>query len=52
MLATVEALPAADSSGRLLLLLKSLSEVSDSSVSKRAKKMSNYSVGLLVDAEV
>ncbi|XP_020589547.1 rRNA biogenesis protein RRP5 isoform X2 [Phalaenopsis equestris] len=52
MLATVEALPSADSSGRLLLLLKALSEVYDSSVSKRAKKMFNYIVGSLVDAEI
>ncbi|KAK8960422.1 hypothetical protein KSP40_PGU014000 [Platanthera guangdongensis] len=50
--ATVEALPTSDSGGRLLLLLQSLSEVSDSSHSKRAKKLSNYTVGSLVEAEV
>lgn len=52
VLATVEALPSADSSGRVLLLLKSLSEVSDSSVSKRAKKSSNYIVGSLIEVEI
>ncbi|KAK8947319.1 hypothetical protein KSP39_PZI006890 [Platanthera zijinensis] len=50
--ATVEALPTSDSGGRLLLLLQSLSEVSDSSHSKRAKKLSNYTVGSLVEAEI
>ncbi|KAI0529621.1 hypothetical protein KFK09_002175 [Dendrobium nobile] len=52
VLATVEALPSADTGGRLLLLLKSLSEISNSSISKRAKKMSNYAVGSLVEAEI
>lgn len=50
--ATVEALPTTDSGGRLLLLLKSLSEVSDSSHSKRAKRLSIYTIGSLVEAEI
>lgn len=50
--ATVAALPSPSTSGRLLLLLKSISEDMDSSSSKRAKKNSGHSIGSLVEAEV
>ncbi|KAI3446386.1 hypothetical protein Pfo_003051 [Paulownia fortunei] len=50
--ATVMALPAPATGGRLLLLLKSLSDGVETSSSKRAKKKSSYDVGSLVQAEV
>lgn len=46
------ALPAPASGGRLLLLLKSLSDGMETSSSKRAKKKSSYDVGSLIQAEV
>lgn len=52
VIATVMALPSPTTSGRLLLLLNSISEVTETSSSKRAKKKSSYSVGSLVSAEV
>ncbi|KAG9134768.1 hypothetical protein Leryth_001080 [Lithospermum erythrorhizon] len=52
VIATIMALPTS-SCGRLLLLLKSISEVDAASPSsKRAKRMSSYNVGSLVDAEI
>lgn len=45
------ALPSPSTAGRLLLLLKSISE-SETSRSKRAKKKSSYKLGSLVQAEV
>lgn len=45
------ALPSPATTGRLLLLLKSISE-SETSSSKRAKKKLSYKVGSLVQAEV
>ncbi|KAG8367979.1 hypothetical protein BUALT_Bualt16G0128900 [Buddleja alternifolia] len=50
--ATVMALPAPMTCGRLLLLLKSLSDGVETSSSKRAKKRSSYDVGSLVQAEI
>lgn len=50
--ATVMALPSPATSGRLLLLLKSVSEATVTSSSKRAKKKSSYDVGALVQAEI
>ncbi|XP_019053357.1 PREDICTED: rRNA biogenesis protein RRP5 isoform X2 [Nelumbo nucifera] len=52
VVATVAALASPLTSGRLLLLLKSLSEASETSSSKRAKKKSSYKVGSLVEAEI
>ncbi|KAF5193438.1 rRNA biogenesis protein RRP5, partial [Thalictrum thalictroides] len=52
VVATVGALPCPSTSGRLLLLLNSLSEVKETSSSKRAKKKSAYNVGSLVEAEI
>ncbi|CAN6577203.1 unnamed protein product [Malus baccata var. baccata] len=49
--ATVMALPSPTTTGRLLLLLKSISE-SETSSSKRAKKKSSYKVGSMVEAEI
>ncbi|KAL1554555.1 rRNA biogenesis protein RRP5 [Salvia divinorum] len=49
--ATVMALPGPTTGGRLLLLLKSLSDGTETSSSKRAKK-SSYDVGSLVQAEI
>ncbi|XP_041997837.1 rRNA biogenesis protein RRP5-like isoform X2 [Salvia splendens] len=49
--ATVMALPGPTTGGRLLLLLKSLSDGMETSSSKRAKK-SSYDVGSLVQAEI
>lgn len=46
------ALPGPATGGRLLLLLKSLSDGMEISSSKRAKKKSSYDVGSLVQAEV
>lgn len=46
------ALPSPATAGRLLLLLKSISEVTETSSSKRAKKKSGYDVGAVVQAEV
>lgn len=51
VIATVMALPSLSTAGRLLLLLKSISETETSS-SKRAKKKSSYDVGSLVQAEI
>lgn len=51
VIATVMALPSPSTAGRLLLLLKAISETETSS-SKRAKKKSSYDVGSLVQAEV
>ncbi|PON46626.1 Polyribonucleotide nucleotidyltransferase [Parasponia andersonii] len=51
VVATVMALPTPSTAGRLLLLLKSISE-SETSSSKRAKKKSSYKVGSLVQAEI
>lgn len=50
--ATVMALPSPSTSGRLFLLLNSMSEATDTSSSKRAKKKSSYKVGSLVQAEI
>ncbi|KAL6997499.1 hypothetical protein U1Q18_007623 [Sarracenia purpurea var. burkii] len=50
--ATIMALPSPATAGRLLLLLKSMSEVAETSSSKRAKKKSSYVVGTLVQAEI
>ncbi|KAF5180441.1 rRNA biogenesis protein RRP5 [Thalictrum thalictroides] len=52
VVATVGALPCPSTTGRLLLLLNSLSEVKGTSSSKRAKKKSAYNVGSLVEAEI
>ncbi|KAL4342371.1 hypothetical protein GQ457_08G016920 [Hibiscus cannabinus] len=52
VIATVMALPTPATSGRLLLLLNSISEVTETSSTKRAKKKSSYNVGSLVPAEV
>lgn len=52
MTATIMALPSPTTAGRLLLLLKSLSEATETSSSKRAKKKSGYDIGALVQAEV
>ncbi|XP_060194089.1 rRNA biogenesis protein RRP5 isoform X2 [Lycium barbarum] len=52
VIATVMALPSPSTSGRLLLLLKSISEASETSSSKRAKRKSSYNVGSLVQAEI
>nr|XP_015898902.2 rRNA biogenesis protein RRP5 isoform X1 [Ziziphus jujuba var. spinosa] len=51
VIATVMALPSPATSGRLLLLLKSVSETETSS-SKREKRKSSYKVGSLVQAEI
>ncbi|KAF5737374.1 protein RRP5 isoform X2 [Tripterygium wilfordii] len=50
--ATVMALPNPSSSGRLLLLLNSISEATETSSLKKAKKKSSYCVGSLVQAEI
>ncbi|KAK1282151.1 hypothetical protein QJS10_CPB22g01233 [Acorus calamus] len=52
VIASVEALPTLSSSGRFLLLLKSMSEVSETSSSKRSKKNSRFSVGSIIEAEI
>ncbi|KDP21906.1 hypothetical protein JCGZ_03044 [Jatropha curcas] len=52
VIATVMALPNPSTSGRLLLLLKSISEITETSSSKKAKKKSSYDVGSLVQAEI
>ncbi|KAL5741947.1 hypothetical protein ACOSP7_028679 [Xanthoceras sorbifolium] len=52
VIATVMDLPSPSTAGRLLLLLKSISEVTETSSSKRAKKKSSYDVGALVQAEI
>lgn len=46
------ALPTPATMGRLLLLLKSVADVSATSSLKKAKKISNFNVGSLVQAEV
>ncbi|XP_059646446.1 rRNA biogenesis protein RRP5 [Cornus florida] len=50
--ATIMALPSPSTFGRLLLLLKSISDVTETSSSKREKKRSSYHVGSLVQAEI
>ncbi|RAL51772.1 hypothetical protein DM860_010490 [Cuscuta australis] len=50
--ATIMSLPDPSTSGRLLLLLKAMGNVSASSSSKRGKKNSSYDVGSLVQAEI
>ncbi|KAJ6870677.1 rRNA biogenesis protein RRP5 [Populus alba x Populus x berolinensis] len=50
--ATVMALPTPSTAGRLLLLLKSISEVTETSSSKKAKRKSSCNVGSLVQAEI
>ncbi|KAL0346327.1 UNVERIFIED_CONTAM: rRNA biogenesis protein RRP5, partial [Sesamum radiatum] len=50
--ATVMALPTPATGGRLLLLLRSLSDGVETSRSKRAKKNSSYDVGSLIQAEI
>lgn len=50
--ATVAALPAKSTDGRLLLLLKSSSDVIEEPSSKRFKKKCSYQVGSLVEAEI
>lgn len=50
--ATIMALPSPSTSGRLLMLLKSTSEATETPSSKRAKKKSSYNVGSLVQAEI
>ncbi|XP_028055134.1 rRNA biogenesis protein RRP5 isoform X14 [Camellia sinensis] len=52
VIATIMALPSPATAGRLLLLLKSVSEVTETSSSKRAKKKSGYDVGAVVQAEI
>ncbi|KAJ8551491.1 hypothetical protein K7X08_021506 [Anisodus acutangulus] len=52
VIVTVMALPSPLTSGRLLLLLKSISEAIETSSSKRAKRKSSYNVGSLVQAEI
>ncbi|KAL3341525.1 hypothetical protein AABB24_025863 [Solanum stoloniferum] len=52
VIATVMALPSPSTSGRLLMLLKSISEAIETSNSKRAKRKSGYNVGSLVQAEI
>ncbi|MCE5166025.1 hypothetical protein HAX54_014135, partial [Datura stramonium] len=52
VIATVMELPSPSASGRLLLLLNSISEATETSNSKRAKRKSSYSVGSLVQAEI
>ncbi|XWS66505.1 hypothetical protein CRYUN_Cryun05aG0205500 [Craigia yunnanensis] len=52
VIATVMTLSSPATSWRLLLLLNSISEVTETSSSKRAKKKSSYNVGSLVLAEV
>ncbi|KAJ8544824.1 hypothetical protein K7X08_017407 [Anisodus acutangulus] len=51
-IAIVMALPSPSTSGRLLLLLKSICEAIETSSSKRAKRKSSYNVGSLVQAEI
>lgn len=50
--ATVMALPTPSTAGRLLLLLKSISEVTETSSAKKAKRKSSCNVGSLVQAEI
>nr|XP_043631998.1 rRNA biogenesis protein RRP5 isoform X2 [Erigeron canadensis] len=52
VIASVMALPDSSTAERLLLLLKSNSEIMESSSAKRAKKKSSYDVGTIVQAEV
>lgn len=52
IIVTVGELPNPDSFGKLLLLLKSSSYFSETSSSKRAKKVSSCAVGSLFDTEV
>lgn len=50
--ATVVALPTPATMGRLLLLLNSVADLSTTSSSKKARKISNFNVGSLVQAEI
>ncbi|XP_031396337.1 rRNA biogenesis protein RRP5 isoform X3 [Punica granatum] len=50
--ATVMALPSPSTTGRLLLVLKSVTEASETSSSKRARKKLAFNVGSLVQAEI
>ncbi|KAG4141725.1 hypothetical protein ERO13_D06G091175v2, partial [Gossypium hirsutum] len=52
VIATVMALPSPEMSGRLLWLLNSIGEVTETSSLKRAKKKSSYNVGSLVVTEI
>ncbi|WCJ34083.1 rRNA biogenesis protein RRP5 [Euphorbia peplus] len=52
VIATVMEIPSPSTAGRLLLLLKSVSETTETSSSKKAKKKSTYDVGSLVQAEI
>ncbi|XP_065857406.1 rRNA biogenesis protein RRP5-like [Euphorbia lathyris] len=52
VLATVMEIPSPSNAGKLLLLLKSIREVTETSSSKKAKKKSSYDVGSLVQAEI
>ncbi|XP_044501490.1 rRNA biogenesis protein RRP5 [Mangifera indica] len=52
VIANITALPSPSTAGRLLLLLKSICEVNETSSSKRSKKKSAYSIGSLVQAEI
>ncbi|CAI0406524.1 unnamed protein product [Linum tenue] len=50
--ATVVALQSPSTTGRLLFILNSINQITETSNSKKAKKKSSYSVGSLVQAEV
>ncbi|CAN0879206.1 rRNA biogenesis protein RRP5 [Linum grandiflorum] len=50
--ATIVALPSSSTTGRLLLMLNSTGQVTDTSNSKKAKKKGSVSVGSLVQVEV
>ncbi|KAK4767494.1 hypothetical protein SAY86_015244 [Trapa natans] len=50
--ATVMALPSPCTNGRLLMLLKSVTESGETSSSKRARKKMGFNVGSLVQAEI
>ncbi|CAA3014339.1 rRNA biogenesis RRP5 [Olea europaea subsp. europaea] len=52
VVATIMALPAPSTLGRLLLLLKSVSDGVETSSSKRAKKKSSYDIGSMVQVEI
>ncbi|GMH18742.1 hypothetical protein Nepgr_020583 [Nepenthes gracilis] len=52
VVATVISLPSSSPAGRLLLLLESLRQATETSSSKRAKRKSSYDVGSVVQAEV
>ncbi|CAN1306960.1 rRNA biogenesis protein RRP5 [Linum perenne] len=50
--ASIVSLPSPSTTGRLLLVFNSTSQVTETSSSKKAKKKSSYCVGSLVEAEV